>query len=734
MPRYPIFLRLFLVLFLLNIILTSCSKDNTELHKESIESSIIGQLMGGFMYTFPSEFTHNNEADYIELRKKSIKELKDSLHAAASASARLHEGLEIYEKKLFEYMDLVEDQSNEMTDMAERILRHQNQYLTYQALLDLQLSKDPDDKLQEAIIDHEQSRTICQIVGLQQERFADLLNITSLVYGFLNDSEDKERFSKECTSVFTGDINNVLDDLITDYYRAAEIYAYIMSSDYYMSEYYLNRMSKDMEKLEALDLLDAYRAVSSADRTPSIIIEPKQTSGLKKGTLEGFAILGKTVYADAAYDDYLTNVIALMLLQELEIKILDKDPDRSFEEIFIEDILLNTKLIKDIQESYRHQEEADQTDIRRRVLGLEELPAVEETQPLVEYAQSMNSALAEGARIEAINRIKTGQDALNALTFAGTDVQYSIMITMIQALINEKLDKDKVKEISELLNNDLEEILGDRKEEFVQRVLNENAEDLIAGFDEWKKNTVNFNQVAFTKDDLTRLIQELGIAFEEVNEEPSNPVTVVIEDDTEEDNAQLAEIGYWELVETIRVIPETYKTGDDKDNREYTFEYTEGMILCNYTRTVYDGIKKTYLNEEIITQGGWKQLVEDGAYLPDENVRLELTASVNGFQRLTPVDSGGNGTNVTGVSVWSYLGNENTPFGNASTNILESIDGKSVCRAGINDGIISLASSKLEVSGKLGTGQEGEQRILFVVVSNQGRIGGIKYIFKYVYF
>lgn len=190
--------------------------------------------------------------------------------------------------------------------------------------------------------------------------------------------------------------------------------------------------------------------------------------------------------------------------------------------------------------------------------------------------------------------------------------------------------------------------------------------------------------------------------------------------------------GYWELTATEEVIPPTYRVGDDKDSREYTFEYNAGSIACTFERQVYDGLKKTYLDEEIVTSGGWSQPGEDGAYLPDEQIKLTLTASINSFHRLTTPESGGAGTNFTGVKVWAYLGNTNTPFGNATQGVLTNPEsGKSVCSASISNGRIAVQSDALMVGGALGPGQDGEEKVLFIVVSNQGRQGGIKYVFRY---
>ncbi len=188
-------------------------------------------------------------------------------------------------------------------------------------------------------------------------------------------------------------------------------------------------------------------------------------------------------------------------------------------------------------------------------------------------------------------------------------------------------------------------------------------------------------------------------------------------------------IGLWELVDAEQVVPETYKAGDDKDSREYTFEYTEGKITCTLERLVYVAAGKPYEEEEIVTSGGWTMPPEE-AYLPEEAVKITLSAAVVNFKRQNPVESGRNGTNQAGVTVWAYIDAADAPFGDARGNILTSADGRSDCRATINSGKIDVASATLGVRSKFGPGKPGERKAVIGAAYNQGRVGGIKYIFQ----
>ncbi|MBN2260586.1 MAG: hypothetical protein JW702_08570 [Clostridiales bacterium] len=192
----------------------------------------------------------------------------------------------------------------------------------------------------------------------------------------------------------------------------------------------------------------------------------------------------------------------------------------------------------------------------------------------------------------------------------------------------------------------------------------------------------------------------------------------IVESNNDQQNMNL-----WELVSTEEIIPQTYTTGDSNDSRLYTFEYSGNAIDCHYERTVYDGIKKQYLSELIDTSGSWTLSNEDGAFLPEENVTVILGTQISNFERIS--------TNYTGVSSWAYIDEATAAFGNASGTILKSKDGISMSKSEIIDGVITIPSNSLEVTAQMGTGTLGQQKALFVVISNQGKIGGIKYIYEW---
>lgn len=180
--------------------------------------------------------------------------------------------------------------------------------------------------------------------------------------------------------------------------------------------------------------------------------------------------------------------------------------------------------------------------------------------------------------------------------------------------------------------------------------------------------------------------------------------------------------GYWELVDTEAVVPDDYTVGDQTDTRVTKVSYSEGSATITYTRTVYDGIKKVYLNEALVVKGGWSK--PPTKVEPGDVVTLDLSASIDRFERVS--------INNSGVQVKAYFADLNAPFGrlNASAGDLVDNSGKAVCEAWINDGVIKTASQTKAVSGTFGAGSAGARKALFVVVRGD-KLTGAKYIYEW---
>ncbi|MBN2852024.1 MAG: hypothetical protein JXQ23_04740 [Clostridia bacterium] len=182
--------------------------------------------------------------------------------------------------------------------------------------------------------------------------------------------------------------------------------------------------------------------------------------------------------------------------------------------------------------------------------------------------------------------------------------------------------------------------------------------------------------------------------------------------------------GYWYLVDIEKVVPENEITEDSTTKIERQFLYSEGSFNTQYRKTVYDGIHKVYNDEIINTTGTWSAPAEKLG--PDDTITLTLTASINEFKRLN--------TNMSGVSVKAYIGEEDTPFGrlNSTNGDLVDANGDNLCEATIRDGEIKVGSSSKSVEGTFGKGSaEGQVKVLFVSVRSD-KLGGAKYTYTWI--
>ncbi len=715
------------------------------------EREYVGQIMGGIFYTLNS--SDPQDSGYTEMRKTSVRLLRESILSVVADASVVSSALEQYRNLLLESLDKVASSSADtIFEITQGILVYDIAISSCAAQIDSILLTDPQDDVNKAALDMHLLGTVSQLVNDQQDYLSWLMGSTEAVFALLEKTnpDRASEFLESAVIIFSGDIAEPFRQLLKGYHRTAEIYAYILSADYHFSEYHMQQIQKrlgllDPQRKESLaEIIDVYNEILQAPRRFPVIMdipEDEVVSGQAPQMKTVLLSYSMSPVAESDYDRYYTSAIAMSLLVDLQLRVIDREWNlsdveraREIENLFLEDLLLDTNVTKNIRASYEDSRALQGDDdmnrtARRRILQTiqsEVVPdqaVLEEVSRIEEQVASMERASSPRLdRQSVIDRISLGQRSLDLYALLTDDAGYSMMIGMINNILadgnSSGLDNARIKNISNLVNNDLQEMLGDQKVDFMRRITTVRAEELLDIFDDWKRNTANFNEFNFSKDDLVRLVSALDMDVA-ADQEAVGPLPSAVR-------------GFWELIRTESVIPQEYQSGDDKDNRRYTFEYADGSIGCKYTRVAYDGIKKVYLTELIDTSGGWSVALDDGAYLPNEKVKLTLNASIDHFQRLTPVESGGGGTNQSGVAVWAYIGNITTPFGNATAGVLESVDGDSVCRATISEGKIILSSATLEVSGVFGPGKDKEQKVLFVVVSNQGRIGGVKYIYEYL--
>lgn len=176
-----------------------------------------------------------------------------------------------------------------------------------------------------------------------------------------------------------------------------------------------------------------------------------------------------------------------------------------------------------------------------------------------------------------------------------------------------------------------------------------------------------------------------------------------------------AEDGYWELYNTEIIEPQDEIIGGGSDVLKYEFSSSATSISLVAERTSGKDV------EVIGTSGSWT--IPEKEYFAGHTIRINLSANIDKFERAW--------TNFSGVNVWAYIGTENSPLGSATNQALRDSNGDGTCTATISDGKITVGQATKEVSIQATKGSADQKMVILIVVSNQGKQGGVKYYYEW---
>lgn len=223
---------------------------------------------------------------------------------------------------------------------------------------------------------------------------------------------------------------------------------------------------------------------------------------------------------------------------------------------------------------------------------------------------------------------------------------------------------------------------------------------------------INAGPTGLSESNENPITQNNTSPIEEPVKEPAAPEASIAEE-TKKD-------GYWELYDSQMIIPQNQTIGDQNPLIEYEFSSNETSISLNTVRTGKDD-EGTGGTEKIQTYGSWT--VPEKEYFAGHTIRINLEVGITEFTKVW--------TNNSGVNVYAYIGSENTPFGPATEKVLRDNDGKGTCSAVINNGMITVGQANKEVSITVHEGSANQKMLIFVVVSNQGKQGGVMYYYAW---
>jgi hypothetical protein len=122
---------------------------------------------------------------------------------------------------------------------------------------------------------------------------------------------------------------------------------------------------------------------------------------------------------------------------------------------------------------------------------------------------------------EFASKLSTSQMGLLAASiFKDSNALYSTITSALSDLLlkNEgKLNPEIYNSIDQMIKYDLEEMLGDQKEAFVNKVIHSNVDEIIEKFSKWQDASAHSTELTIDKSTLISLLEILDLKIEDVN-------------------------------------------------------------------------------------------------------------------------------------------------------------------------------------------------------------------------
>ena len=451
--------------------------------KISKEEDIINQIYGGFLYTSNLKAENKNERKFNEERKKAIKLFIKTIKNTAKIAFKLTNEIEEYEENLMKYMDKIEDENEYIyiQEIANKMLAYKVTINSYEEQINAYLSLKIENEVTDTVIDNYIFTDLINLVETQNQYISWLKDNKIIISDLVSSERQSNKLISSSEKIYKN-IDEKYNEMIFEYQKLANIYSYITSADYYANLYYMIEVKKDIDILkenqsdEVKELEDLYNKIIATNSKPSILREiPKNETGLQ---------LIKTAYA---FDD-------------------DAISGFAFLELFTEIAII---------EGEKYSED------NKIKIRLKELTAMK-----------VESKKSNATNQNIIDKISAGQSMMSWLS-STPDIQFAgILAIMSKALLSkkDKLDPTLYEAISNLINNDLEQVLGDKKGDFLNIIINTNANQLLEVFNNWKDKTNNLKDLNFNRQELISLLNMFGLNIEEVKIEtpsvaPTTPTT-----------------------------------------------------------------------------------------------------------------------------------------------------------------------------------------------------------------
>jgi len=543
------------VILVMALILSSCSKSAEvagdqpagELKIEEAEPlvdrdpvdsevEIFNLLNSGFFYSSTQMAQTDDELKYIELRNLSLNLLTDKFLDLTDSAYKLTENsLDYYENHLLRYLD-----SSEMSDDQEGVMQITEGMLAYRTAISslneeihayyglLESDSELKPTLQSTLFT--QSMKLFNLADAYLEFLLQSRDYIALAFGESH-AETRPTFNAHADKIYEEQIAQDYSEMMLTYLDASELYAYISSADYYAGGSYQGHLKLLLDQLD--DSEDAMQLKGMFDRgildsnIPMHLIQPEvpaETTEISYlDSIRRFFIIDSYADDDSSIEDAITVLTVIENVEQFSRYSNSQDPIAdAIMSVILSGAPASQKvdLPAVISADDPQEESALRTEIKT---------ALKENAPVkaAGIVALENEKKAQNLKKKIVESLRDGQKKLKILgmgkeaekLFGGDgsntlDAQYTLLIGAMSQQLKDKgsaLSSEMFEKVNQLLNKDLEELLGEKKEDFVNKFIETNAEDLVDKFLDWKKNALNFDDLQIDKDTLLSLLSSMGI-------------------------------------------------------------------------------------------------------------------------------------------------------------------------------------------------------------------------------
>ena len=466
-----------------------------------LEDLVYIQVAGPF-YTSVNPMSGRQERSFLRERKKTVDEIIRLIDKSADGMFNANDGFAKYEDNLLDALKRDEPDTDSAA-AADLILYG---IAAYHSLLESHEAeiKEYDrtktgNTATKALLRYYKFESAVELFGLQNEYLEWLKTATSVACSIVSNSSERRaaRLQSDSSSIFSKKIyGNLVDaDIYMD--GALDLYDALESMDYYASSIYLDEARRTIDDIrqgktdsvESNEMIDALEAaVDNAMKSLKMPDYIKPIPDLTSGNIF-------TPHVKAAEDTLPDLGLLSDSLEYYRDTPVSSDDDYPDKEQAGESF--NADLSHMTEEAQKAENPGD---------------LVSDTFAERPSADDITTDVRQAIRTENISKIETGQMVVRGLMILNVNFAYNTAVSRISALIagGRNISPEALENAVNLVKTELNDIIGENREEFLNILLNTSAEGIFNVFEEWRDGIGNLSEHDFTRDDLENFLTRLG--------------------------------------------------------------------------------------------------------------------------------------------------------------------------------------------------------------------------------